>query len=115
MTKATAQRIQMNLELLQRLVHAYTANETAQRRFRNTVLIRLSRIEQTVSMIHAVQIVELHKNRPCSEEKIDEHTKEAEEFISQKSHAMGMAMVNYIYGESKQPAAQTKVPRKRSR
>jgi len=67
-----------------------------------------------VQMIHGAQIVETHRQEPLFEEKTSKHTKDAEEFISQKSNELGLAMVNYIYGESEAPCARREARRKRS-
>ena len=80
----------MNLDLLNRLALALTANEKARRRFRTAMMIRVSRIETTVEMILGAQIAEAHK---CVEsEAMEKHAKGAEERISQVSENLGLAI-----------------------
>lgn len=99
----------MNDELLNQLMSTMAANEEAQRKFRAAVLIRLSRIETIVSMVHGAQITEPFLQKSQSQEKIDKKVEEAEAFIVQKSDELGMAMVNFIYGESETPGAMCEV------
>lgn len=99
--KSIAERTLMNLELLQQLALAVAANEKAQRRFRTTVLISVSKIETVVQMIHGAQVAELHKY--IDSDAMKKHTKDAEAFISQKSSELGLAMVDYIYDQSGEP------------
>ena len=103
--KAVAERTWMNKELLQVLALAMAANEKAQRRFRTAVLIRLSRIETMVQMIHGAQIVEAYSSKPGCEEKVREHAKDAEKYISQHSNELGLKMVKYVYEEPGEPGA----------
>ena len=101
LAEVITERTRMNLELLQQLALAVAANEKAQRRFRNAVLIRVSTIEVMVQIIHGAQIAEAHN---CLDsEKMRKHAEDADEFISQKSNKLGLAMVKYIYGESGEP------------
>ena len=109
-----AERSYMTKEFLKALAHAVAANEEAQRRFRTAVVIRLSRIETTVKMIHGAQIVESQRWEPRFEEKIRERAEASEEYISQKSDELGLAMVKYIYGEPEALDPQPKTRRKRS-
>jgi hypothetical protein len=114
--EVTAERIRMNKELLQELAFAVAANERAQRRFRTAVLIRLSRIETIAQMVHGAQIVETHHSKPGFEEKVSEHAKDAEEFISQHSDELGLKMVKYVYDEPEAACrTERKTGRKRSR
>ena len=101
--KTVSERTWMNKELLQALALAVAANEKAQRRFRTAVLIRLSRIETIVEMIHGAQIVESHISKPGYEEKVREHAKDAEKYISQHSNELGLKMVKYVYEEPGEP------------
>jgi hypothetical protein len=87
----------MNKDLLIALANAVAANEKAQRRFRTVVLMRLARIETTLQMVHGAQIVEGHKSQPCFDEKMTQHAKDAEDYISQHSNELGLKMVKYIY------------------
>jgi len=110
-----AERTWMNKELLQQLALAVAANERAQRRFRNAVLIRLSRIETIVQMIHGVQIVETHQSRPSFEDKVNEYAKDADAYISRHSEELGLKMVKYVYDEPEAPVARGKARRKSQR
>ena len=93
-----AERARMSLDLLQQIALAVAANEKAQRRFRIAMLIRVSRIETMVQMIHGGQIAEAHN---CVEsEKMVKHATDAEEFISQKSNKLALGMVKFIYDET---------------
>lgn len=103
LAQVMGERSRLNKELLIALAEALSENEKRQRKFRNAVLIRLSRIEIMVQMIHGGQIAEAHLSEPCSKEKMTEHAKAADEFISQKSNELGLKMVKYIYGESEEP------------
>lgn len=88
------------MHLLVALANAVASIETANRRFRNAVLVRLSRIETMVQMVHGAQIVEAHKSEPSGHDKMRQHAKDAEEYVSESSREMGIKMVEYIYGES---------------
>src|SRR5262245_30109425 len=96
-----AERTRMNLELLQQLALTVAENERAQRRFRNAVSISVSRIETMVQVIHGAQIVELHKF--LDSDKLQKHTADADEFISQGSRKMGLTLIKYIYGKRDDP------------
>lgn len=99
----------MNLDLLNRLAVAVAANEKAQRRFRAAMVIRVSRIETMVQMIHGAHIAQLHK---CLEsERMLEHIMDAEETISRASDNLALAMVKFIYSKS----GETEVRRGRRR
>jgi len=97
------ERSQMNKELLITLAHAVGRNEKVQHRFRNAVLLRLSRIEATVGLIHGAQLAEAQKWKPGFEDKLDRQAEASEEFIKQKSDELGFKMAKYIYGESEEP------------
>lgn len=56
-------------------------------------------------MIHGAQIVEGHGSNPGHEERVRDHAKAAEEYISQHGHELGLKMVKYIYGEEQAPSA----------
>jgi hypothetical protein len=99
MTKVTAERMKMNLELLQNLVFAYAANEKAQQRFMHAVVSRLARIEATVSSIHGIQFIHMQKHGDLIYmEKAREDAQMQEEFIAKKDEELGLAMTKYIYG-----------------
>jgi hypothetical protein len=96
-----AERTRLNGELLIALANAVAANEKTQKRFRNAVLIRLSRIEVIVTKIHGAQIaksLESVRRRERSE-KMAEWANAAEESISRASEKLGEGMVRYIYGQ----------------
>jgi hypothetical protein len=112
--KGMAERTRMIHELLPQLALAVAANERAQRRFRTAVLIRLSRIDTMLQMIHGAQIVEAHRSEPCFDDKINQHTKDAEDYISQHSKELGLKMVKYVYDEPEAPGVRGKARRKRS-
>jgi hypothetical protein len=113
--EATAERVRLGGEILKALAHAVAANEEAQRRFRTAVLIRLSRIETIVQMIHGAQIVDAHKSQCASDEKITNHAKDAEDYISQHAKELGQSMLNYIYGGPEAVDTEPKKRRKRSK
>lgn len=101
-----AERTRMMHELLPQLALAVAAHERTQHRFRNAVLVRLSRIESMVLLIHGVQIAEAHMRKPhLDEEKIRKDGEYADAFISKNSEELGMAMVKYIYGKSREANA----------
>ena len=102
---ALAERSSMNKDLLIALAHALAANEKTQRKFRNAVFVRLTRIETIVQMIHGAQIVEAHHSEPGFEDKSRKHAENAEQFISQHGQELGLKMVKYVYGGSEEPSA----------
>jgi len=112
--EAIADRARINKDLLHALALAVAANERAQRRFRTAVLIRLSRIETMVQMIHGAQIVETHHSKPYFDEKVTEHAKDAEEYVAHHSQELGLKMVKYVYDEPEAPGARGKRRRKQS-
>jgi hypothetical protein len=99
MTRAMAERMKMNLELLEKLVFAYAANEEAQRRFRYAVVSRLARIEATVGSMQGLQCVHMNMHGDWLDEtKAEEDAQTAEGFIAGKTEALGLAMIKYIHG-----------------
>jgi hypothetical protein len=98
--RSSAQPTRTNLDLLQQLARAIATNERAQRRFRTAVLVSISKIQTTVQMVHGAQIAEAHEDS----EGMLKHAKDAEEKISDASSKLGLAMVNFIYGESGDPS-----------
>lgn len=95
-----ATRMRLNLKLLEEMAEWSDKNERIQRRFRNAVLFRLAKIETTVSMIHAAQIVEAHESKPNNQERIKRHGENAGEYVAKHSKALGLKMVRYIHDES---------------
>ena len=112
--EAVAERLRLDQELLQALAAAVAANEGAQRRFRTAVLLRLSRIETMVQMIHGAQIVEADGPKPRSEDQIKEHAKAAEEYIAEHSRALLLRMARFVYEEPTAPGARPNTGRKGS-
>jgi hypothetical protein len=95
--EATAQRMKMNLELLQRLAVTWAANEEAQRKFRAVIVNRVAKIETTVQMILGAQITEAHDR--MDSDKLREHAKGTDEYIAKASDKLGLGMIEFIYGE----------------
>src|SRR5437867_4515705 len=96
--EATAERVGLSGEILKAMAEAMAANEKLQRRFRNAVLIRLTRIETVVQMVHGAQINEASRpGHPGSDEKAAQLTKMAEQFAEQHSDELGLSMIKYIY------------------
>ena len=95
---AVAERKRAATDLLAELALAVAANERAQRRFRTAALIRLSKIETMVKMVHGAQIAGAQMSEACAEERIKEHASAAEVFISQQSKSLLLGSVKYIYG-----------------
>jgi hypothetical protein len=110
MAAATAERVK--LDLLIGLANALAANEEVQRRFRIVVLQRLSRIETAVESVHGLQIVQGQDWQPGFEEKARKLARDTEEFISKRSHKLGIEMIKYIYGGS-EPTARSRPVRGR--
>lgn len=102
LTQVLGERSHLGQELLIALANALAAHEKTQRKFRNAVLISLSRIEATVQSIHALQIVQSQKWEPGFEDKIKNTAKASEEFIARNSDELRLKMINYIYGESEE-------------
>jgi len=99
-------------EIVKPLAFAVAASEQAQRRFRAVVISRLARIETIVQMIHGAQIAETHISEPRADEKIDEHTRDAEGYIATHSEELGIKLVKFIYDEAQSPAGPHKSRRK---
>jgi hypothetical protein len=78
-SEVTAERVRRGGEILRGLAQAVAEGEERQRRFRNAVVIRLSRIETIVQMIHAGQIVDAEWRKPAYERKIETNARGAEE------------------------------------
>ena len=97
---AMAERTRLMFELLPKLAMTVAANEEAQRKFRNAVLIRLSRIETMVSMIQAAQLAQTPPHLYYDHERLMKDAKDAEAYIAEKSNELGLVMVKYIYGQS---------------
>lgn len=100
-----------NFKMLTRLTEWLVENDKVNRKFRNAVLIRLSRIEATVQAIHGLQIV-MQRWSPGFEEKVQKQAEAAEEFIARSSDELGLKMAKYIYG--KEPASEPRRDRRRS-
>jgi ABC-type amino acid transport substrate-binding protein len=111
LARAMAERSSMNKELLVALAHAVAANEKAQRKFRNAVLIRLSRIDAMLTEVQGAQLAEYCSPGSVTDEQRAKFVQEVEERVSRASDQLGLKMVRYIYGESEEPL----VPRDRRR
>ncbi|MDB6030190.1 MAG: hypothetical protein JWM16_528 [Verrucomicrobiales bacterium] len=98
MHKAAAERTKMNQELLISLAHAVAANEKAQRKFRNAVLLRLSRIDSLLVEIQGAQLVQFWPPEKVSDEKREELVREVEDRMSRASEELWLKMFKYIYG-----------------
>lgn len=109
-----ADRTLMNSDLLRELVVAVAAYERVQRRFRETVMVRLSRIETLVEMIHGAQLFEAHRSADASDEKLREAAKHSDTFILEKSKQLSLAAMNYIYADSEPSTQGRRTPRKQS-
>ena len=92
----------MNQQLLIALAHALAANETTQRKFRNAVVVALSKIETLVTDIQAAQLVEFWKlgQGQVSDEQRDKLMQGVNERVSRNSAELGLKMVKYIYDEA---------------
>jgi hypothetical protein len=90
----------MNEKLLQELLLAVEANERRQRRFRTAVLMRLARIETTVTMILGGHLVKSSPPRESEEEQTKRIT-DFEEFIAGRSDEIGLKLVAFTHGEPK--------------
>ena len=108
---APTERTRMNQELLIALAHAWATNEKAQRRFRNAVLYRLSRIETILTEVQGAQLVQLWPPGQVSDEERTKLVSEVEGRVSAASEQLGLKMVRYIYG----PSEELDVPRDRRR
>jgi hypothetical protein len=109
-----SKRRRMKKDLLKELALTVAANERAQRRFRIAVLIRLSRIETMVQLIHVAQIGELWRKEPGFEEKLTEGAKKAEEYVCQHGKELLLEMVKYVYGGPEALGVRVGTQRKRS-
>jgi hypothetical protein len=96
----STEQIRLMSDFLPKLGFAVAANERAQRRFRTALIVRLSRIETVLNLIHGAQIVESHYSQPNRDEHIRKHAQETEEYVSEHSKAMGMKMVRFVYDDS---------------
>src|SRR5215831_6060301 len=85
---AAAERKRATTDLLTELALAVAENERAQRRFRIAALIKLSKIETMVKMVHGAQIGLAHMSEPGSDERIKRHADAADVFISQHSKSL---------------------------
>jgi len=97
-----AERTRMIYELLPKLALAVAANEEAQRKFRTAVLIRLSKIETMLTEVQGCQLVQCWPPGRVSDEQRDKYLQEVEERVSRTSEQLGLKMVRYIYGESRE-------------
>jgi hypothetical protein len=112
LTEVLTERSHLNKDLLIALATAVGRNEKVQQKFRMAVLIRLAKIETMLSMIVVGELARSQGRQEYYADKLTEDAKDAEDYISKHSNELGLAMVNYIYGESEAPSAQGKTRRK---
>jgi hypothetical protein len=108
------ERSRLNMELLQQLAIAVGTNEKTQRQFRNTVFVRLSRIETMLSLIRVAQLAHDQNPPMYDADKLQADAEMDEKYISEQSAKLSLTMLKYIYGETDQPAAPRRKRRKRS-
>ncbi len=94
------ERSRLNMEMLQKLCIAVGTNEKAQRKFRNAVLLMLSRIETMLSLIRVSQLAQNQKPPMYYADKLQADAEMDEKYLSEKSDELCRAMLNYIYGET---------------
>ena len=93
----------MNFDLLTKLVPWLDANEKTRRKFRNAMLIRLSKIETMLTEVQGCQLVQSWPPGRVSDEQRDKYVQEVEERVSRTSEQLGLKMVKYIYGQTEMP------------
>ena len=93
----------MNKDLLIALATAVGTNEKVQRRFRTAVLTRLARIETILGLVHVWQLADSQRPKQYFADKLDEDARAAEEYVSEKSHELGLKMVRYIHTDAPEP------------
>jgi hypothetical protein len=98
-----AERIKLMADLLPKLAMAVGAEREAQRKYRNAVLVRLSKIETLATMIHGAQIADAILRGNLDEKKIGKNGLKAKIFIQDNSKQLFLAMMSYIYGETRDP------------
>jgi hypothetical protein len=98
-----AERTKMTFDLQTRLIQWLDANEKAQRKFRMAVLIRLAKIETTLTEVQGAQLADFWAPGRVSDEQRTKYLKEVEERVSRGSELLGLKMVRYIYGETEMP------------
>jgi len=101
----------LHRDLVLKLAVAVGTNEKVQRKFRNAVLIRLSKIETMLTEIQGAQLVDFWPPGEVTDEQRAVYLKEVEDRVSRLSGQLGMKMVRYIYGEDEVP----EIPRDRRR
>ena len=95
--EVTAEHVRLGGEVLNSLVHAVAANEKVQQRFRETVLMRLSRIETLLVHVQGAQLSD-SLGPPVTDEKRESFLREVGERIAKGSEELGLRMVKYVYG-----------------
>jgi hypothetical protein len=96
--KAELDRI--HRELVISLAMAMGATEHVQRKFRNCVLIRLSKIETMLTDVLGCQLAQCWSEGKVSDEKRTQYVREVEERSAIASEQLGLKMIRYIYGET---------------
>jgi hypothetical protein len=92
-----------NFNLLTRLVPWLAENEKRQRKLKNCVLIRLSKIETMLTEVQGCQLTEFWPPGKVSDEKRTDHLKEVEARMESASEQLGLTMIRYIYGDDQAP------------
>ena len=110
--EATAERVRLSGEILQALARAVAANQKAQRKFRTTVLIMLSRIEAIANMTYVAQMRAPYHNQPYFHDKLMEEAKHAEQFVSQQTDKTVPQIIKYIYDDAEKLLPKSKTRRK---
>jgi hypothetical protein len=103
LAEVMAERSRMNKDLLIALANALVANEKTQRRFRNAVLVSLSKIDTMLTQVQGAQLAQLWPPGKVSDEQRTKYLEEVEQRMAKASNETGLKMVKYIYGESEQP------------
>jgi hypothetical protein len=95
-----------NFNLLTMLIPWLDARWKEERKFRNAVIGKLTRIESALSLVlmgNEAQTQMMLKNHSFDGEKLEADAKAAEEFISNQSEAAGMKIIRYIYSQDPVP------------
>jgi hypothetical protein len=95
-----------NFKLLTMLIPWLDANKKTERKFRNAVIHKLTRIEAAISLLLVGQEAQSQgvlKHYGYDADKLDEAAKWADEVISKNSEAAGLKAIRYIYSEDPVP------------
>ena len=80
-------------------------------KFKTAVLVKLSRIEATLTELMGCQLAQYWPNGKATDKQRHEYLKEVQNRLSIASHELGLKMVRYIYEES----PETDLPRDKRR